>query len=110
MVIQTKPVARQVGSDSSWTESDIIKIFYYDGVQCLTDFNSIYDSNIADNSFVKPTAQYKFDGYPLTELNDEVRATAVTILNSAKLFNNTVDIYNKLLEDSNVGNGMTPSI
>lgn len=110
MVIQTKPVARKVGENQEpWSDKDIIKVFFYDGVQCLTDFNSIYDSNIADNSFVKPTAQYKFDGYPLTELNEDVLNSAVTILNNASIFANTESIYNNLVSDTNAGNGMTPS-
>lgn len=111
MVIQTKPVARKVGKDQKeWKPADILKVYFYDGVQCLTDFNSVYDSNIAENSFVKPTAQYKFDGYPLTELDPEVLESAVTVLNNASIFTKTIEVYNKLVSDTNVGNGMTPSL
>jgi hypothetical protein len=107
MVIQTKPVARQVsGTPQVWTTNDIIKVAYYDGVQCLTDLNSAYDSNIMDNSIVRPQVQYRFDGYPLNETNDTVVATAVAILNSAKIFNNTESIYNKLVSNTNVQNGI----
>lgn len=111
MVIQTKPVARQVGNTATeWKIEDIIKVSYYDGVQCLTDLNSAYDANITDNSIVKPTVNYRFDGYPLTETTPSVVETAVAILNNAQIFKNTESIYNKLMVDSNIGNGMTPTI
>lgn len=108
MVIQTKPVARATtgGSPQVWATSDIIKVAYYDGVQCLTDLNSAYDSNIMDNSIVRPQVQYRFDGYPLNETNATVLATAVAVLNSAKIFNNTESIYNKLVSNTNIQNGI----
>ena len=104
MVIQTKPIARKVGenSEKDWTADDIIKVHLFDGVQCLTDFNSIYDANIADNSFVKPTAQYKFDGYPMDETNADVLNKAVDILNNASLFTDTNTLY-KTLATGTVG-------
>jgi hypothetical protein len=106
MVIQTKPVARKVGDNATdWSTNDIIKVYYYDGVQCLTDLNSAYDANIADNSIVKPSVQYRFDGYPLTETNPNVLKTAVDVLNNAKIFDNTVELYNKLMDNSNIKNG-----
>jgi hypothetical protein len=95
MVIQTKPIVRQVGdSQIAWKESDIIKIDYFDGVQPMTDLKSAYDANITDNSFVKPTVQYKFDGFPLDETNDTVMTKAVGILNGAKIFTKTSELYN----------------
>ena len=94
MVIQTKPIVRQVGDKKEWTEADIIKIDYFDGVQPTTDLKSAYDANITDNSFVKPTVQYKFDGFPLDETNAEVMKKAKVILNGAKTFNNIEKLYN----------------
>ena len=104
VVIQTKPIARKVGenTDSDWSADDIIKVSLFDGVQCLTDFNSIYDSNITDNSFVKPVAQYKFDGYPMDETNPDVLNKAVDILNNASLFIDTQTLY-KALATGTVG-------
>ena len=97
MVIQTKPVVRKSGdaSTTGWDKQDIIKIDYFDGVQPLTDLKSAYDANITDNSFVKPTVQYKFDGYPLDETNPDVLDKAVAILDNAKTFTNTADLYDK---------------
>lgn len=109
MIIQTKPVARQVGSNPiDWSEDDIIKIHYFDGVQCLTDLNQAYNASIKDNSFVSAPVQYKFDGYFLDETNADVLATAVKVLNSSKIFGNTEKIYTNLAKDSNIINGMTP--
>jgi len=94
IVIQTKPIARKVGADAiAWKDSDIIKIDYFDGVQPTTDLKSAYDSNITDNSFVKPTVQYKFDGFPLDETNSTVLSKAVTILNGAEVFTKTSTLY-----------------
>jgi len=94
MVIQTKPVIRKIGdTGSNWTADDIIKIDYFDGVQPTTDLKSAYDANITDNSFVKPTVQYKFDGFPLDETNSDVMDKAVTILNGAKTFNKIEELY-----------------
>lgn len=97
MVIQTKPLVRHInGSNQPWDKSDIIKIDYFDGVQPMTDLKSAYDANITDNSFVKPTVQYKFDGFPLDETNDEVLSKAVEIMNNRPLFDKTVELYNNL--------------
>lgn len=100
MVIQTKPVVRKVGDSREWSESDIIKIDYFDGVQPTTDLKSAYDANITDNSFVKPTVQYKFDGFPLDETNQKVLDKAVVILNGAKTFDNVEKLYNTFAEST----------
>lgn len=95
MVIQTKPVVRGAGNDPiEWKAADIIKVDYFDGVQPLTDLKSAYDANITDNSFVKPTVQYKFDGFPLDETNPQVIEKAIGVLNGASLFTKTSDLYN----------------
>ena len=102
MVIQTKPIVRATGdSPIAWKKSDIIKIDYFDGVQPITDLKSAYDSNIADNSFVKPVVQYKFDGFPLDETNNIVVDKAVGILNGAKVFSKTSELYNKFAANEN---------
>ena len=100
MVIQTKPVIRNVNNNTTdnilWSKEDIIKIDYFDGVVPTTDLKSAYDSNITDNSFVKPTVQYKFDGYPLDETDTNVMAKAIEILNNKELFKATADLYTNL--------------
>lgn len=94
MVIQTKPLVKNVGESAvQWKDEDIIKIDYFDGVQPMTDLKSAYDANITDNSFVKPTVQYKFDGFPLDETNDDVLRKAVLVLNNAKVFDKTHQVY-----------------
>lgn len=103
MVIQTKPVVRGAGdAPIAWKAGDIIKVDYFDGVQPMTDLKSVYDSNITDNSFVKPTVQYKFDGFPLDETNDTVIEKALGILNNAAVFTKTADLYNKFAENGNL--------
>lgn len=99
MVIQTKPVVKKVSTGAGsveWKADDIIKIDYFDGVQPMTDLKSAYDANITDNSFVKPTVQYKFDGFPLDETNIDVVTKAVAILNAKAVFDKTSELYNKL--------------
>jgi len=101
MIIQTKPIVRKSGEvTAEWKESDIIKVDYFDGVQPVTDLKSVYDANITDNSFVKPTVQYKFDGFPLDETNAKVLAKAKVILDGAELFSDTQEIYNKFLQSN----------
>ena len=96
MVIQTKPVKKE-----TYTTDDIIKVDLFDGVQPMTDLKSIYDANITDNSFVKPSVQYKFDGFPLDETSDDVVVKALALLNSSdKLFAKTEDIYSKLVSSN----------
>lgn len=102
MVIQTKPIVRAAGdAPIAWKEDDIIKIDYFDGVQPMTDLKSAYDANITDNSFVKPTVQYKFDGFPLDETNEQVVEKAVGILNGASVFSKTSELYNNFAANEN---------
>ncbi|RLA81934.1 MAG: hypothetical protein DRG78_08390 [Epsilonproteobacteria bacterium] len=103
MVIQTKPIVRQVGDTNiQWSADDIIKVDYFDGVQPMTDLKSAYDANITDNSFVKPSVQYKFDGFPLDETNDKVIVRAVEVLNGASLFTKTSKLYNDFANNNNI--------
>ena len=80
-VIQTKPVLGN--SEKEFTADDIEKIFFFDGVFPRTDLLSAYDSNITDNSIVKPNIQYSFDGFPLDETDPDVLSNAVIKLNQA---------------------------
>jgi len=78
-VIQTKPVLGN--KDKGFNIEDIEKVFYMDGVFPKTDLMSAYDSNITDNSIVRPSIQYSFDGFPLDETDEAVLAKAVDKLN-----------------------------
>lgn len=101
-VIQTKPTVGQ--SDAQYTIDDIIKVDYFDGVFPRTDLKSIYDSNITDNSIVRPNVQYSFDGFPLDETNTEVLAAAVEKLNSAiataATLSNSYTVFSDLASDA----------
>jgi len=109
MVIQTKPVARKGASGDdkrkAWTKADILKVHLFDGVQCTTDFSSIYDANVTDNSFVKPTAQYKFDGYPLDETDPATIETALKVLQNANMFDKTSELYKNLAKTESILQG-----
>ena len=105
MVIQTKPVVRKSGKSSNnaaWAPTDIIKVDYFDGVQPMTDLKSAYDANIADNSFVKPTVQYKFDGFPLDETTKDVLNKATDIMNSAETFTKTTKLYDNFAAGNSI--------
>lgn len=103
MIIQTKPIARGVGRGSdAWIESDITKVAYYDGVFPKVDLSSAYNATITDNTVVKPSVSYSFDGFPLDETNKAVIATALTALNGSDLFGNTKKVYNELATSSPV--------
>jgi len=101
-VIQTKPVVGQ--SDTVYEKSDIIKVDYFDGVFPRNDLKSIYDSNITDNSIVRPNMQYSFDGFPLDETNEQVLTAAVAKLNaainSASSSSNSYKVFGKLADDA----------
>jgi len=97
MVIQTKPITKADGK--GYAEQDIIKVDFFDGVFPITDLKSAYDSNITDNSIAKPTVQYRFDGFPLDETNDDVLDKAKIILQSVSYDSNNASpvIYEQLL-------------
>ncbi len=100
-VIQTKPTVGQ--ADAQFVESDIIKVDYFDGVFPRTDLKSIYDSNITDNSIVRPNVQYSFDGFPLDETNAQVLTAAVTKLNAAiavATSSNSYKVFSTLADDA----------
>lgn len=98
-VIQTKPVLGN--SATNFTLDDIIKVDFMDGVFPKTDLKSIYDSNITDNSLVRPNVQYSFDGFPLDETNDEIKKKALSKLNDMLLIDGTMsdssyNVFDKL--------------
>lgn len=66
MIVQTKPIMVN-GNSKDFKPEDIIKVDIMDGVFPLTDLSSVYDANISDNSIVKPTVQYRFDGAKFDE-------------------------------------------
>jgi len=103
MVIQTKPVTKLNASD--WNAGDIIKVDYFDGVFPITDLKSAYDSNITDNGVARPTVQYRFDGYPLDETNDDVLAKAVDVLRTVRYDapNSSPAIYEELVTSGLTG-------
>jgi len=74
LVVQTKPFAlgptqKASRNVESWKKK-IIKVHYFDGVVPTTDLNSVYDANITDNSIVRPSIQYRFDGKEYDETVD----------------------------------------
>ena len=98
MIIQTKPITKAHGSN--YSKQDIIKVDFFDGVFPTTDLKSAYDSNITDNSIAKPTVQYRFDGFPLDETNDDVLNKAEQILQSVNYGrgNASPAIYQELID------------
>jgi len=94
MVVQTKPIALKASKapfNSSSTNIDwknyIIKVHLFDGVVPITDLNSVYGSNINDNTIVRPTVQYRFDGKEYDETVPGVIEKAATLLNSLTITN-----------------------
>jgi len=115
MVIQTKPITKAKGE---YTERDIIKIDFFDGVFPVTDLKSAYDANISDNSVAKPTVQYRFDGFPLDETNSDVMDKALQILTTVRYDSGNASpaIYQELITSGSgyisgierMGNETTP--
>jgi hypothetical protein len=84
LVIQTKPnIVNSTDSDVQVDVRDsIIKVNLFDGVVPITDLSSVYDSNINDNSIVRPTVSYRFDGKDYDETYDGVLSTAESVLSA----------------------------
>jgi hypothetical protein len=100
-IIQTKPVLGNTAN--KFVIDDIIKVDYMDGVFPKTDLKSIYDSNITDNSLVRPNIQYSFDGFPLDETNDLVKKEALDKLNEVLVIDDTLskhsyNVFDQLTE------------
>jgi len=98
MVIQTKPVVRGVAGAEAWKADDITKIAYYDGVFPKVDINAVYSATVSDNTVVKPSIQYSFDGYPLDETSYDgaLKTIAAGILTDSTLFDHTNSLYTDL--------------
>ena len=108
MVIHTKPITKAKGSN--YGAQDIIKIDFFDGVFPVTDLKSAYDANITDNSVAKPTVQYRFDGFPLDETNEEVMQKALAVLQTVNYDarNASPAIYQDLIDSgTNYMSGIT---
>ena len=97
LVIQTKPtLINKLDEGYELTDTEIgqqiIKVNLFDGVTPLTDLSSMYDSNINDNSIVRPSLQYRFDGKDYDETFPGVLDTATKVLGSTiktKITNDT---------------------
>jgi hypothetical protein len=96
MVVQTKPIALKTNTQSEslknsktevkW-ENYIIKAHLFDGVVPVTDLNSVYDSNINDNTIVRPSVQYRFDGKEYDETVSGVLKTAADLMKTLTITN-----------------------
>jgi hypothetical protein len=84
IVIQTKPIAiYEEYTQNKLTAEDIVKVDLYTGVFPTTDLSSVYDANITDNSIVRPTITYRFDGAKYDESYDKTLVdTALQLLQS----------------------------
>jgi hypothetical protein len=84
LVIQTTPniIAKTRTQDGVITEASkyITKVNLFTGVVPTTDLSSAYDANISDNSIVKPTVNYEFDGKDYDETFPGVLNNAAKIL------------------------------
>lgn len=99
LVIQTKPIAVHSSENSNRDLTDsIISVDLYTGVFPTTDLSSMYDANITDNSIVRPTVQYRFDGVKYDDTMDStLKGKAASILNNKILAGHRMDkrtIYN----------------
>lgn len=104
MVIQTKPIARVNKTD--WKETDIIKVFLYEGVFPLNDPSSAFANGIESSERVQLAINYKFDGFPLNELNPEILAQALEVLQSYDIYGATQDMYAKLSTSTKIKTGL----
>jgi len=97
MVVQTKPIIWDATSATNLPEDDglIIKVDYFDGVQPMTDLKSVYSSSISANTFIKPSVQYKFDGFPLDELDPDTLKLAYALLKGVSA-HKVIDQYKNL--------------
>lgn len=103
-VIQTKPVGN-IGSRTFKIE-DIIKVFVFSGVFPLNDPLSMFDSQVMSNDKVQLNVQYTFDGFPLSDLLDGIKDSALKLLNNAGLYSLTKQRYDTLVEAKNIGSGV----
>lgn len=104
MVIQTKPIARINKAD--WKETDIIKVFLYDGVFPLNDPSSAFSNGVESSERVQLAINYKFDGQPLNEMDPQTLATALEVLRNQDIYGATKDIYTKLSTSTKIQVGI----
>ena len=93
IIIQTKPIAIYADNAKSVSKSDIVKVDLYTGVFPTTDLSSMYDANITDNSIVRPTVTYRFDGNKYDESYDPSLIGTAQSLLTGKIIN-TNNKYN----------------
>lgn len=91
MIIQTKPIARVNKSD--WKLNDIIKVTLYDGVFPLNDPSSAFGNGVLQTERVQLSINYKFDGQPLTEMDEDVLNQALDVLQSYDIYGSTASQY-----------------
>jgi len=95
LVIQTTPniIAKTKTQDGvTDAEKYITKVNLFTGVVPTTDLSGAYDANISDNSIVKPTVNYEFDGKDYDETFPDVLATAAEVLQKVVGKSNIRDI------------------
>lgn len=104
MIIQTKPIARVNKSD--WKLNDIIKVYLYEGVFPINDPSSAFANGVEQTDRVQLAINFKFDGQPLTELDPEVLAQALDVLQSYDIYGETAGLYSALSTASKIKSGL----
>lgn len=104
MVIQTKPIARVNKAD--WKLNDIIKVNLYEGTFPLNDPSSAFGNGVEQTERVQIPINYKFDGQPLTELDDDVLAQALEVMQSYDIYGETAGLYSALSTASKIKSGL----
>jgi len=91
IIVQTKPILSFTATN---VEKAIVKVDAMKGVVPTMDLNSVYDSNITDNSIVKPNVTYRFDGAKIDDAYDpKLIDYAVSLLKDLSIARN-LDKYN----------------
>lgn len=104
MIIQTKPIARVNKAD--WKLNDIIKVYLYEGIFPLNDPSSAFGNGVEQTERVQLPINYKFDGQPLTELDPEVLAQALDVLQSYDIYSATAGMYTALSTATKIKSGL----
>lgn len=104
MIIQTKPIARVNKAD--WKANDIIKVYLYEGVFPLNDPSSAFGNGVEQTERVQLPINYKFDGQPLTEMDSDVLAQALEVLQSYDIYGETAGLYTALSTAGKIKSGL----
>ena len=104
MIIQTKPIARVNKAD--WKANDIIKVYLYEGIFPLNDPSSVFGNGIEQTERVQLAINYKFDGQPLTEMDNDVLNQALEVLQSYDIYGETAGLYSALSTASKIQSGI----